>query len=199
MTKKKTQPARIKENNWTIDEYYRLPEDGNQYEIINGVLERKPSPSTTHQRISHKLERTLTDSCESEYIILYAPIDVILSEKETRQPDILMIHRSREHIIEEHAIVGPPDLVIEIISPSTAKQDRTEKLESYARFGVPEYWIVDHSNLKIEQYGLRKEEDRYQLLKFFAQDDTVFSKRICCASFVVKDVLTIKKSRGGSS
>ncbi|MCM3714411.1 Uma2 family endonuclease [Alkalihalobacillus oceani] len=199
MTKKKPQPVRIKENNWTIDEYYRLPEDGNQYEIINGVLEMKPSPSTTHQRISHKLERTLTDSCESEYIIFDAPIDVVLSEKETRQPDILLIHRSREHIIEEHAIVGPPDLVIEIISPSTAKQDRTEKLESYASFGVAEYWIADHANLTIEQYGLRKEESRYQLLNFFAQDDTVFSERIACASFVVKDVLTIKKSRGGSS
>lgn len=136
MKKKKSSPLHIKESGWTVDDYYQLPEDGHQYEIIGGVLEMKPSPSTTHQRVSHQMERVMSDSCESDYIILDAPIDVILSENETRQLDLLLIHKSREHIIEEHAIVGPPNLVVEIISPSSAKLDRTTKLESYARFGV---------------------------------------------------------------
>jgi Uma2 family endonuclease len=192
MTKQKKHQHLIKESGWTVDDYYQLPEDGNQYEIIGGVLEMKPSPSTTHQRISHQLERKMTDSCEQEYIILHAPIDVILSDNETRQPDILMIHRSREHIIEEHAVVGPPDLVIEILSPNSIKRDRMIKHESYARFGVEEYWIVDPSNLVIEQYLQAEVGQPYHLVNVFAEEEQVHSERVLCLSFTVGDVLRIR-------
>jgi Uma2 family endonuclease len=175
-----------------VEDYYELPEDGNQYEIFDGVLELKPSPTTTHQRISHNIDWLLTDSCRNEYILMSAPIDVILSKTETRQPDIVMIHRSREHIIEEKAIVGPPDHVIEILSPSTAKKDRTKKKESYARFGVEEYWIVDPLNLTIEQYILETGDTAYTLSQLFDQDDIVKSNKLPCVSFSVKEVLTIK-------
>ncbi|OUS71953.1 hypothetical protein B1748_25965 [Paenibacillus sp. MY03] len=191
----KDKPLLWKESGWTVEDYYKLPEDGNQYEIVGGILELKPSPTTTHQRISHQLERVITDSCELEYIILDSPIDVILSESETRQPDILMIHRSREHIIEEHAIVGPPDLVVEILSPNSAKRDRTMKKESYARFGVPEYWIADPANLTIEQYVLKEPGKPYVLLQVFGHDDTVTSERIPCVSFSVDHVLKLDKGR----
>jgi Uma2 family endonuclease len=192
MTKQKKHQHLIKESGWTVEDYYQLPEDGNQYEIIGGVLEMKPSPSTTHQRISHQLERKMTDSCEQEYIILHAPIDVILSDNETRQPDILMIHRSREHIIEEHAVVGPPDLVIEILSPNSIKRDRMIKHESYARFGVEEYWIVDPSNLVIEQYLQAEVGQPYHLVNVFAEEEQVHSERVLCLSFTVGDVLRIR-------
>lgn len=182
----------IKEVGWTIEDYYQLPEDGNQYELIGGKLELKPSPSTTHQRISHQIERVLADSCESQYIIMHAPVDVILSLDETRQPDILLVHRSREHIIEEHAIIGPPDLVVEIISPNSVKRDRIMKKESYAKFGVPEYWIVDSANLSIEQYVLKVEGYPYELTNIFIQEEAIQSDRIPCVSFVVKDALRLK-------
>ncbi|MFO1445203.1 Uma2 family endonuclease [Bacillus sp. Bva_UNVM-123] len=192
MDKMKTNHTSIvKESGWTVDEYYQLPEDGNQYEIINGQLELKPSPTTTHQRISLQIVRLLIDSCENEYIILHAPVDVILSEKETRQPDILMIHRSREAIIEEHAVIGPPDLVIEIISPTSAKRDRLMKKDSYARFGIPEYWIVDPFHLTIEQYVQTGKDQPYELLNVFEAEDTVTSKKIHCVLFAVKDGLKI--------
>ncbi|SFB32516.1 Endonuclease, Uma2 family (restriction endonuclease fold) [Lentibacillus halodurans] len=181
----------INEPGWTVDDYYQLPEDGNQYEIINGILELKPSPSTTHQRISHRLERTLTDSCENNYIITDSPIDVILSDMETRQPDILMIHRSRERIIQEHAIVGPPDLVIEILSRNSANRDRIMKKESYARFGVPEYWIVDYKNEAVEQYVPEGDKQQYDLINVFEANDTITSDRLPCVSFIVKDGLKI--------
>ena len=119
------------------------------------------------------------------------PVDVILSKRDTRQPDILMIHRSRKHIIEKHAIVGPPDLVIEILSPSTAKKDRTKKKDGYARFGVPEYWIVDPYHLTIEQYMLPAEGALYVLQDIFDENDTVRSERLPCVGFSVKDALTI--------
>lgn len=181
----------VKETGWTVEDYYQLPEDGNQYEIINGQLELKPSPTTTHQRISQRLERILLDTCENEYIILEAPVDLILSEKETRQPDLLMIHRSRDAIIEEHAVVGPPDLVIEILSPTSAKRDRLMKKESYARFDIPEYWIVDPFNMTIEQYVLTALGQPYKLLHVFDAEDTVTSEKVACVSFKVNDGLKI--------
>jgi Uma2 family endonuclease len=184
-------PNLIKESGWTVEDYYQLPEDGNQYELFSGKLELKPSPTTIHQRMSQRLMRKLVDTCENENIIMHAPVDVILSENETRQPDILMIHRSRESIIEVHAVVGPPDLVIEILSPSTAKRDRTVKKESYAQFGVPEYWIVDPFNLTIEQYILTSKTLPYELLNVFASEDTVTSDRLPCVSFTVQDGLKI--------
>lgn len=189
--KKPNKPHLIKESGWTVEDYYQLPEDGNQYEIIAGRLELKPSPTTTHQRVTYRLVRGMIDSCENEFIIMFAPVDVILSNNETRQPDILMIHRSREEIIEERAIMGPPDLVVEIISPNSAKRDRTMKKESYARFGVPEYWIVDPFNLTIEQYVLATSGQPYELLNVFGADDMVSSERVPCVSFIVKDGLKI--------
>jgi Uma2 family endonuclease len=190
--KKTPSPKQIKESGWTVEDYYQLPEDGNQYEIISGKLELKPSPTTTHQRISQQLLRTMLDSCELDYIIMHAPIDVILSENDTRQPDLLMVHRSREEIIEERGVVGPPDLVVEIISPSSAKRDRTMKRETYARHGVPEYWIVDPSNLTIEQYVLIHPGQPYELIDVYDSEDTIKSERVPCLSFVVKEGLKIK-------
>jgi Uma2 family endonuclease len=190
---KKKWPHLIKETGWTVEDYYQLPEDEHLYELVNGKLELRPSPSTTHQRISHQMERVISDSCEEEYIILDAPVDVILLNDEIRQPDILMIHRSREQIIEEHAVVGPPDLVVVIISPNSAKRDRIMKKESYARFGVPEYWIADPANLTIEQYVLVEEGKPYELENVFSQEESVRSERIPCISFVVRDVLNIQK------
>ncbi|MFD2044894.1 Uma2 family endonuclease [Ornithinibacillus salinisoli] len=189
--KKSTNKQTIKESGWTVDDYYQLPEDGNQYEIFAGNLELKPSPSTTHQRISQRLVRTLIDSCENDFIVIVAPVDVILSETETRQPDILMIHRSREFIIEEHAVVGPPDLVIEILSPNSVKRDRIFKKESYALFGVPEYWIVDHNNQVIEQYVQKNEGDPYELNNVFEAKDILTSNRFPSVSFVVKEGIRI--------
>jgi len=190
--RKPAAPPAVKEGGWTVDEYYELPEDGNQYELYDGVLELKPSPTTAHQRISGNIEWILNDCCRSDYIIIDSPVDVVLSERETRQPDIVMIHRSRERIIEERAIVGPPDLVIEILSPSTAKTVRTRKKDSYARFGVEEYWIADPLNLTVEQYRLEPGTGRYRLLQVFDRDDTVSSDKLPCVSFAVIEALTLK-------
>jgi len=190
--KKPDKPMVIKESGWTIEDYYKLPEDGNQYEIIDGTLELKPSPTTTHQRISQQIYDLLRDSCKSDYIIMLAPIDVILSDKETRQPDLLMVHRSRESIIEVHAVVGPPDLVVEVLSPSSVKRDRVMKLHSYARFGVPEYWIVDPLNVTLEKYVLIEKNQPYLLVDVYSADEIVVSQHLPCVGFQVKDGLIIR-------
>jgi Uma2 family endonuclease len=189
--KRKIQPDKIKESGWTVDDYMELPEDGNQYEIVSGILELRPSPSTSHQRLSHTIDHLITDQCKNEYIIICAPIDVFFADNETRQPDIVMIHRSREEIVEERGIVGAPDLVVEIISPNSAKRDRLQKKEIYERSGVPEYWIVDPFNKTIEQYTLRKGSSVYQLENLYDQHDTVRSARIPCLTFSVEDAMKL--------
>jgi Uma2 family endonuclease len=181
----------IKETGWTVEEYYELPEDGNQYEMVMGKLELQPSPTTTHQRVSRRIERTLEDTCDAEYIIIHAPVDLIMTDRTIRQPDILMIHRSRESIIEERGIVGPPDLVVEILSPSTAKKDRTLKKEEYAKFGVPEYWVVDFAHQTIEQYTQMKPGKPYDLQAVYSAEEKLKSSRLTCVGFVVRDALTI--------
>lgn len=185
-------PFLIKESGWTYDDYAALPDNGSQYEIVAGMLELKPSASTTHQRVSLQILRQLFDSCENEYIIIAAPMDVILSDQDTRQPDILMVHRTRAHIVQEHAVVGPPDLVIEILSPTSIKRDRTMKLRTYAQFCVPEYWIVDPVHLTIEQYSLVQAGRSYELLNVYTAEEYVESAHIRCVRFKVEDGLTFK-------
>ncbi len=185
-------PFLIKESGWTYEDYAKLPDNGNQYEIVAGMLELKPSASTSHQRISVQILKQLLDSCENDYIIIAAPMDVILSVQDTRQPDILMVHRSRARIVQEHAVVGPPDLVIEILSPSSIKRDRTMKLRTYAQFGVPEYWIADPIHMTIEQYSLTRTGQPYELLNVYTAEEYVESERIRCVRFKVGDGLTFK-------
>lgn len=103
-----------------------------------------------------------------------------------------MVHRSRESIIEEHAVVGPPDLVVEVLSPSSVKCDRVMKLHSYARFGVAEYWIVDPLNVTLEKYVLTAMNQPYLLVDVYSGDEIVSSEHLPCVSFLVRDGLIIR-------
>jgi Uma2 family endonuclease len=87
--------------------------------------------------------------------VYFAPLDVVLSDENVLQPELMFISRERIGIIEENNIQGAPDLVIEILSPSTADKDRVLKKNIYARFGVREYWIVDPDARSIEVYVAR--------------------------------------------
>ena len=86
--------------------------------------------------------------------MLYAPVDVILSNTTVVQPDLVHVDPSRAHMITRRGIEGPPTLAVEIISPSTPAIDRVKKLALYARYGVPYYWIVDPDARSIEGYEL---------------------------------------------
>lgn len=96
MDRKKNAAELLKEQQVTYEMYAEMPDDGQRYAIIDGIMElMSPGPSTTHQAVSGELEFILKQSCRTEYLIFDAPIDVILSEMNVVQPDILMIHRSR--------------------------------------------------------------------------------------------------------
>ena len=187
MKKDQNSDDRIKEQLVTYEIYAGMPDDGQRYEIIEGTMEMmSPGPSTMHQTVSGELQFELKQNCKLDYMIYYAPLDVILSEKNVLQPDILMIHRSRLHIVTARGIEGLPDLVVEIISPGSRRRDKIVKMKAYAKHGVPEYWIVDSELRILEQYLLLG--DIYELHNLFEGDDIVTSDKLPCVSFVISDI-----------
>jgi Uma2 family endonuclease len=138
---------------YTYADYVLLPE-GAPYQLIGGKLVMTPVPTTYHQIISMRLELKFANFVNEKNLglVLDAPIDVYFGEKETYQPDIIFIDRDRFHIIESAMINGAPDLVVEILSPSTGYYDLKKKARTYARHGVREYWIADPEDKSIEAY-----------------------------------------------
>jgi Uma2 family endonuclease len=190
MDKNKKAMDRIKEQPVTYEIYAAMPDDGQRYEIIDGSMEiMSPGPSTKHQDVSGELEFELKQSCKSDYKIYHAPLDVIFSETNVLQPDILMIHRSRLHIVTDRGIEGPPDLVVEILSPGSRNRDKVIKMRTYAKHGVQEYWIVDTESRTMEQYRLGGGEF-YELQCLFEGNDRVTSDKLSCISFVVSDIFS---------
>ena len=186
--KKKTYEELIKESPVTYEMYAEMIDDGNRYEISDGVLElMSPAPTTTHQSFVNELQYKFNVSCRNEYIIYSSPVDVILSATEVRQPDLVLIHRSRIDIIEERGINGAPDLVVEITSKHSRRRDKVQKRIAYAKYGVPEYWIIDLASFTLEQYVL--DGERYELAEVYAEDETVRSNIVACAAFSMNELV----------
>ena len=136
----------------TYEDYCRIP-FGERYELVEGELRRMtPSPTVFHQKISGRIEKALREWVDEHNLgeVYDSPIDVVLSEHNVVQPDILYISRERLGIIKEACIRGAPDLVVEILSPSTVEWDRVIKRRIYSRYGVREFWIVDPEGRSIE-------------------------------------------------
>ncbi len=140
-----------KKKTYTYKDYERLPE-GTPYQLIRGELIMTPSPVPNHQIIKIRIEYELLKFVNDKKlgIVLDAPIDVYFSDTETYQPDIIFISKDRLNIIGEKKIEGPPDLIIEILSPATAYYDLRIKKDTYEQSGVKEYWIVDPIQKTIE-------------------------------------------------
>lgn len=143
-------------------DYWKLPE-GERVELIRGRLIKSPSPTPLHQIVVSSLSRVLERAEEaSGGLMLISPMDVFFSDDTILQPDLLYITKSRRNIVREH-ITGPPDLVIEVLSPGTSRRDKTEKLDLYAKYGVAEYWMVDPASQVIEFLVL--EQGRYVMMQ----------------------------------
>ncbi len=141
---------------WTYEEYYRLDDD-QRYEIIDGKLLMAPAPDTWHQDWSRELTLLIAPHVKRQKLgkVLVAPVDVVLDAENTVQPDLVFIATANLGIIQQRAIFGTPDLLIELISPSSVRRDRYDKKELYARFGVKEYWIGDPANKSLEILTLK--------------------------------------------
>jgi Uma2 family endonuclease len=138
------------------DDLRSFPDDRNRYEIIGGQLIVSPSPSTRHQQILLELASSLKVYllAERRGQVFVAPLDVRLSFYDVVQPDLLVVLNDRREIIQERGIVGAPNLVVEILSPSSEITDRVDKAALYASSGVQEYWIVDPIAEVVTVYGL---------------------------------------------
>jgi Uma2 family endonuclease len=136
---------------FNYNDYLQLPED-KRYEILEGELYVVPAPNTRHQRIIKRLLTVLMQEIEQKDHgeLFSAPYDVVLSEENIVQPDILFIRKERLSLIGEANLAAAPDLIIEVLSPGTRKKDLDVKRKVYARFGVQEYWIVDPEGNTVE-------------------------------------------------
>ena len=141
----------------TYEEYCLFPNDGNRHEVINGLHYMNPAPTPAHQSISSRLHYVLFSEIDikKQGTVFHAPIDVQLGDHDIVQPDLIVVLKDGTANVTETRIVGPPDLVIEILSRSTAKNDFTIKRRLYEQSGVREYWIVDPDATRIEAWILR--------------------------------------------
>ncbi len=158
-------PLKKSDHRYTYKEYCSWPDD-ERWELIDGVAyNMSPAPTSNHQRLSFELARQIGNFLESRHCKAFsAPFDVFLpvfpikSENEIDtvvQPDISVIC-DKSKIIEKGCL-GAPDLIIEILSPSTSKRDLNEKFGLYERSGVKEYWVVDPGNKYIRVFHLQTE------------------------------------------
>lgn len=155
----------------TYQEFRQIEFDDNDsdwYELINGELVKKQSPTFEHQAISSEIEFHLMAFVKKNNAgkVLHAPLDVVLDDGNAYHPDIFFIRRERFFIFheKEKIIMGAPDLVVEILSKSTASDDRGDKKDNYEKYGVREYWLVDHQKKSIEVYHLK--DERYRLAQY---------------------------------
>jgi Uma2 family endonuclease len=133
----------------TLAEFQQLPEATQPLELINGALIVSPTPKEPHQRTTNRIERLLED-LGPQGQMRHAPFDVYIGGHAV-QPDVFWIGPDSRCVLQADGYWhGPPDLVVEILSPSTALRDRREKLAIYAEHGVREYWLVDPANLTLE-------------------------------------------------
>jgi Uma2 family endonuclease len=136
----------------TVEDYERLPE-GAPYQLIGGELIMSPSPNLFHQDILTKLDRTLGVFIEKHGLgkFIVAPMDLRLGDHDVYQPDLSFVRKENVPLLDKHArLTVIPDLVIEILSPSTAYYDFTRKKTMYCEAGIQEYWIVDPEDETIE-------------------------------------------------
>lgn len=128
----------------TYQDYAKTPE-GEIWELIDGEKFMPPSPSEAHQGVNIELAWLLHGFVKRRSLgrVYFAPFDVVLSDVDVVQPDLLFVSKERSHIVTAANVRGAPDLVVEIRSPSTASRDWSIKRDLYARHGVKEYWVVD--------------------------------------------------------
>lgn len=129
---------------WSRERWEQLPDDGNRYEVIDGVLYTTTAPSAFHQWIVRQIVRALFVQIDDQRlgVTLWAPIGVFMPGCDPVQPDILVVRTANLGIIRDRRIYGVPDLIVEVVSPSNSEQDLEIKRKAYARAAVPEYWIV---------------------------------------------------------
>jgi Uma2 family endonuclease len=138
----------------------KWPDDGRRYELYDGEVYEVPSPIPLHQIVSAALHLALAGYVRDHGgLVLYAPLDIVLTEYDVVQPDLVFFTPERQHLVNPRKVTRvPPDLAIEIVSPSTEGNDRGRKMRLLAHHDVREFWLVDPDAETIEIYTLHGKE-----------------------------------------
>jgi Uma2 family endonuclease len=157
----------------TYEDYCLLPNNGRRYEIVDGELFVTPSPRRAHQKVVTRLSRHLDEFVEKSGHgeVYVAPFDVVFSLHDVVEPDILYVSKERASVVTEKNVQGAPDLVVEVLSETTAEIDRTTKLKLYARHGVQEYWLIDPEACSAEIY--RREARGFERVASLKSSDSL--------------------------
>lgn len=139
---------------FTYEDHCLYPDDTKRHEIIDGNEYVAPAPNTFHQRIVTRLTTRLHYHAEENDLgeVFTSPIDLIFSDTDVVQPDVLFVAKERAAIVEHHGLTDAPDLVVEVLSESNRRHDEIRKRRLYERYGVREYWIVDPALEQVKVY-----------------------------------------------
>jgi Uma2 family endonuclease len=140
---------------------WQAPDDDKRYEVIDGELYVSPAPSLDHQDALFRLAVRLFNWVDPRRLgqVFVAPLGVVLDSENGVEPDLIFVSHARRAIISERGIEGPPDLVVEVLSPSTEARDRGLKMARYGAAGIPHYWLLDPRVRTLEAYRLAEEGD----------------------------------------
>ncbi|HYU75487.1 MAG TPA: Uma2 family endonuclease [Ktedonobacteraceae bacterium] len=165
-----------RQGHWTYEAYAALPNDGHKYEVVQGVLMMSPAPEPAHQGVIEEINGYLREQIRltKRGLVLTGPVDVVLSQEMTMQPDVLVLLAEHINRVQKKRILGVPDLAVEVMSPSSATYDRFVKYSVYERAGVPEYWLVNVDEQTIEVFVL--DEGKYRSLGVFQGEQTLPSR-----------------------
>lgn len=163
---------------WTYEDYLRLPDDGRRYEIIGGVLYVANAPSYEHQFTSGEILRQLANFVVLNKlgVVISAPFEVHLPGiAKPVQPDVLFIRADQRPKTDVQIFTGAPDLVVEVLSPSSLRRDQHIKFGAYERAGVREYWIADPKTRSVTIYTLPEDGQEYLLVGQFTAGEMLHS------------------------
>ena len=158
----------------TYQDYANLEGD-ERHELMDGVLILAPSPNMDHQDVATNLGTSLSMFVREHDLgrVYFAPTDVVFTDTDVVQPDLLFISNERRHIRTQANIQGAPDLIVEIMSPSSSSLDWGYKRELYALHGVREYWIIDPTNRIVSVLALQ--DSALEVEQTLTEDNTAHS------------------------
>ena len=169
------QPARAEPTRYTYEDYLGFPDDGRRHELIDGEHLVTPAPTPRHQELSVTLVVAIRNYLAVHPIgkVYAAPIDIVLSDIDVVEPDIVFISRERFETIGEKAVHGAPALAVEIVSPSTRRTDEMTKRRLFDRTGVREYWVVDPEIDVVKVYRRAESGRLARVAELSREDDAV--------------------------
>jgi Uma2 family endonuclease len=164
------------QGDWTYEAYAALTADGECYEIVQGVLVMSPSPEFVHQRFVTRLTMYLGQTVILNRLgeVITSPFDVVLASQEVYQPDIVVVLNKHLERVQKQCVMGAPDLVVEVMSPSSKLYDRVNKHMVYEKAGIPEYWLVNPRTQTVELFVL--ESGKYRSQGAFEGEQTLPSR-----------------------